>query len=804
MINELYENHSILSPPGTLMGWVTKVILLAGVNYAVGRLSLLLAVPPGFATAVFPPSGIALAALLLFGYRLWPGIFIGSCLFSAHQAFDTSTTEATIQTSVIALSIAMGSTFQAIAGAYLIRRFIAALTPLDEERDVVLFLLLGGPVSCIIASTCGVTTLHIAGAIPRDGIAFNWFTWWVGDTIGVLIFAPLLMIVFGQTHPVMRRRMRSVVMPLCFTFIVVVTVFIYTREREREKDSFEIDRQATLLARTLQRNFDLYTEVLMSLVNFYESSVEVDREEFRTFTARSLSRHKGIKALEWIPRVRDEDRAEFVQRTRAEGFATFRLTERDAQGKLILAMQRPAYYPVYFVEPYIGNEAAFGFDLGSNRTRSDAIHRAIGTGQPITTGRINLVQEATEHSGVLVMTPVYNKNVRLDTLAMRQEHLTGFVLGVFQIDRIVNEAIGRSSKNMSFAIFDESAKGDDRLLFNHTPENSEPTEMALSASIEMPGRRWTLQISPTTRFLIAQRGWQASIVLAAGLAFTALLGGFLLVLTGRTAQIESLVSQRTAELSAAVDELGDEVLIRQKIQDDLENRNTDLIRANKELDEFTYVASHDLQEPLRNMISFCTLLAEDAGEKLSDDVAEDLKHIQSSSKRMQNLVKDLLILSRARRKELRRERVELDRCLDNAIDALKLRIAETHTRIDRQPLPVITGDPTLMTQLFQNLVSNAIKFADETPIITITAEKNGEHWTIGVSDNGIGIDREYAEHVFAPFKRLHGITEYEGTGIGLTICQKAVERHGGRIWVEFDGAKGTHFRFTLPAENEQE
>lgn len=232
---------------------------------------------------------------------------------------------------------------------------------------------------------------------------------------------------------------------------------------------------------------------------------------------------------------------------------------------------------------------------------------------------------------------------------------------------------------------------------------------------------------------------------------------------------------------------------------ELELRTLELERFNNELDQFTYVASHDLQEPVCNLISYSTLLQEDLGAELPEEAEEDLHYITSSAERMKHLVQDLLELSRAGRAAVKKEPVSLDDCLENALDALRMRVEETNAIIHRQTLPVVLGDATLLTQLYQNLLGNALKFVGfNPPEIELTAEQTGDMWTLGIRDNGIGIEAEYIEHIFKPFKRLHGMAEHDGTGIGLSICQKAVERHGGRIWVDSRPGEGCYFQFTLP------
>lgn len=227
--------------------------------------------------------------------------------------------------------------------------------------------------------------------------------------------------------------------------------------------------------------------------------------------------------------------------------------------------------------------------------------------------------------------------------------------------------------------------------------------------------------------------------------------------------------------------------------------NAELARKNAELDSFTYVASHDLQEPLRKLTSFSKLLEMDLGGDLSATVQKDLDFISDAASRMQTLVRDVLHLSRAGNSEMRREPVALSKCVDDAVAAIAAAIEESGAEIGRDPLPTVIGDPVLLTQVFQNLLSNAVKFVapGRKPVMHVTASGNGDGWVFGVRDNGIGIPAEHQQEVFAPFRRLHGRMEYPGTGIGLAICRRAVERHEGTIWVESVPGGGTHIRFTI-------
>jgi PAS domain S-box-containing protein len=230
----------------------------------------------------------------------------------------------------------------------------------------------------------------------------------------------------------------------------------------------------------------------------------------------------------------------------------------------------------------------------------------------------------------------------------------------------------------------------------------------------------------------------------------------------------------------------------------LERMNRELVALNAELDDFTHMASHDLQEPLRTLTAFSDLLRRDLGQSLPERAAKDLGFITDAAKRMQRLIKDLLALSRAGRSAHKREKISLGECADQALEALATRVKETGAQIMRDKLPDVWGDSTLLTELYQNLIGNALKFCEnQHPLIHLTVEERDGDQIFGVKDTGIGIEPQYAEEIFKPFRSLHGHAEYEGSGIGLAICRKIVERHGGKIWVESEPGKGSHFRFTI-------
>ncbi|MCX4392129.1 ATP-binding protein [Streptomyces sp. NPDC087769] len=227
----------------------------------------------------------------------------------------------------------------------------------------------------------------------------------------------------------------------------------------------------------------------------------------------------------------------------------------------------------------------------------------------------------------------------------------------------------------------------------------------------------------------------------------------------------------------------------------------ELRRSNAELEQFAYVASHDLQEPLRKVASFCRLLEKRCAESLDGRARQYIDYAVDGATRMQVLIDDLLAFSRVGRVHDKWKPVGLDRTLDRALADLALVVEESGATVVREsPLPEVTGDATALSMVWQNLIGNAVKFRrpDVPCRITVGCVREGEDWHFCVSDNGIGIAPEFAQKVFVIFQRLHGRDEYEGTGIGLALCRKIVEVHGGRIWLDEESSEGTRIRFTLP------
>jgi light-regulated signal transduction histidine kinase (bacteriophytochrome) len=243
-----------------------------------------------------------------------------------------------------------------------------------------------------------------------------------------------------------------------------------------------------------------------------------------------------------------------------------------------------------------------------------------------------------------------------------------------------------------------------------------------------------------------------------------------------------------------------QILRIERARSRIQSRSAELARSNADLEQFAYVASHDLSEPLRKVTNFCQLLERQYADQLDDKARQYIVFMVDGAKRMQALINDLLDFSRVGRSNEHFVQVDLELALARALTNLEEPIAEAQAVIEHDPLPSVPGEPTLLTAMLQNIVGNAIKYRspDRPCKVRVTAEQQGDDWLLTVDDNGIGVEPQYADRIFTIFQRLHLRDQYGGTGIGLAMCRRIVDFHRGRIWLGEKQEPGARFQLTLP------
>jgi PAS domain S-box-containing protein len=538
-----------------MSSYLSKVALFALAYYVTGRLGLLLAVPPGYATAMWPPSGFALAGILILGYRYWPGVLLGSFAVNLFTSFDPSNASSMLLSGGIAVIIAGGATLQATVSAWLCRRWIVFPNVLEQTGDIGLLLTLGGPVGCLINSFIGVGTLTVFGLIPLEKSPFSWLTWWVGDTIGVLVFTPIVLLISNKGAQVSNQRKKVAGTVLVGTFALTVAIFIGARDSEhkRQLDSFE--RKASLITTELDDKFLSYRDAIYGVTLLYRSSQNVDPDEFRIFAAGVLERHPGMRGLTWAPKIRNSDRQLFEAAQRRQGFPGFRIMEQAGR-QLVAAAQRDVYFPVTYIEPFV--EELRGFDNNSEAIRRRTLEKALDQGTGQATPRLSLIQREKDGYGMLLFRPIYQNGKPANTVEERRRNIEGFIVGAF----ILPELIAASLKNIEhndveFYITDDDSPLEKQLLYDsrtvdhkesQTALPSHPQDMHWQRQISVAGRSWTIHFIQTQAMLLVHQNWTVWLVLAGGLLFTGLSGVFIMMFSARTDIVRRLVEQRTQQL----------------------------------------------------------------------------------------------------------------------------------------------------------------------------------------------------------------------------------------------------------------
>ena len=539
------------APPGgfSAIRWLGSTLLTATIYFIAGKLALFLAIPPGYASAVWPAAGLALGCLLLFGNRAWPGIIIGSFLVHFWTSLDTATFGAILRSAAMPLFIGSGAALQTYAAAFLIRRFVGMPTAFATEKEVVRFSLVS-MATCVIAATIGVTTLWIGRVIHSADYFTNWVTWYVGDAIGTLIFAPLVLI-WTQGVAEWRRKL-SVTVPMTFTLAVVVALFFETNRWEQGRARMEFDQRVESLTQKLQSDFDSYLDVLRSVQNFFASSPSVSQSSFRSFVARDIADHPGIQSLSWDVRVPKAKMAAFIEAAHRDGLTNFQLTDRDAQLKLIPAAPRDEYVVIRYIEPVFGNEKELGFNIASDPIRREAFEWSRDNGEARATKQTKLISEKGSVPAVIIYMPIYTNGLSHGTVEERQHRLEGYVASVFRIGDIIAQSLGAANQEgLQLRLLDDSPTSTPQTIFRNSTGRAKPAALLRRTSLEMAGRKWSLECSLSSEYLLADRSWQSWSVLAVGLLFTSLVGAFLLVVTGDRQRDEVLVAERTQELVAA-------------------------------------------------------------------------------------------------------------------------------------------------------------------------------------------------------------------------------------------------------------
>lgn len=764
------------------LDYIAKVLLLATLYYAFGKPSMELATATTYPSLLWPSAGIALGMLLAYGGGLWPGVLLGNFLLNSFL-LDAAWNGTDFDGVKIlpAFGVGSGAALQAYIGYVLIKRYVGLPVTVDRPREMLRLLVLAGPIASVISATVGTLTLSLAGVINEGHMFANWRIWWMGDTLGAIIFMPIFL-AFSGTLPRIFARDKSRGVFATVTFAALIIPLVVTLVAWKQLTYHTLDKARTQFANTVLENerafdyrIDSFEQTLLSGVGLFSGSADVTRSEWRAFAAalRVQDRFPGVRGLGFIAYVKPEDAENFVAETRADK-PDFKLHPEGAAEFMV----------VKYLEPEAGNEAAIGLNISALPDRSRTAWQAADSGHAALSARMTLVQDEKKAPGFALMLPFYQADAVLDTVEQRRAALIGWISSPFNSDVFLKGLSVGQGNDFDLAVYDSDSETPANLIYA-TSDPKRQAGFTLRKEVNVKQRKWTFVWRSTDAFERKADSNEPFIILISGLVFTGLFGLLLVTLGRRSETVERMVDMRTAELKER------EANLAQVIDK--------LTQSNAELERFAYVVSHDMQEPIRAVANFSSLLWHQYETKLDPAGQKYLTIITDSAKRLQAMVSDLLEYARVGQGARAREKTDVNQLMQYVLDNLKVTIDEHSAEVTYGTLPVLQGYPVQFMSLLQNLINNAIKYqpAGKVPHVRVAAEDKGDHYLFSVADNGIGIEPGNVDKIFEPFKRLHSYQEYNGTGLGLAVCKKIVDNHGGRIWVESVPGTGSIFYFTV-------
>lgn len=523
--------------------------LLITIAYvATGKLGMLLALPPGYASPIFLPAGIAVAAALIGGRKTLPWIFLGSLLLNIWIGYSASLQVDALGVAVAVL-IAFASLLQAAVGGGILRHTIGYPSSFDRKDKFLRFLMLA-PVICLVSASLSVTSLWLLGIVDSAAFAANWGAWWFGDTLGVLVMLPLIMTVVDAQGSVRQSRLYTVTIPLLavlsigFVAVYFLQQAAFNSARKAQQDSFEY--QAREIALRIEQRLATYEQVLRGAKGLFSASNSVDRGEFGDYVATQnlAERYPGIQGVGFSPIISLQEKSRHIDSMRKNGFPDYRIWPEG---------ERQLYAPIVYLEPLAGsNLRALGYDVYSDSVRSDAMNRARDLDKTILSGKLRLVQETGvgEQPGFIMYLPVFRNGYPHASEAERRANVMGWVSAPFRMNDLMEGLLGDQVHNLDLEIYDgESVTSTAQMYDSNSLQDQNSTPLySTYRSIGIMGHTWTIRLHSLPKFEANFNTAEVTIVRISGISITLLLAVLVWQLAiGRTRAL-NLAQEMTREL----------------------------------------------------------------------------------------------------------------------------------------------------------------------------------------------------------------------------------------------------------------
>jgi len=521
--------------------------IIAIIYFIFGATGLQLGVLSGYSTAIFPAAGVAFVAIFTGGSKLLPAVWLGSA--SINVWMSSKFGDIGVQNIVVAASIGISSSLQALVAVVLTKRFCkSGSEKLLNTSNSLWFLLLAGPMACLIAASWACATLLTADIIPSTEFVSHWLHWWLGDTLGVILFTPLLLMVLNYRKPWWSQRIKNIILPVLTALTITLLTFFYVADNEKAHITNQLKEIASPITESIKSNLYAYQELVGSIGNLVKINPSLEYSLFEHFTESIIDNHPELSALSWNPRISSSDRSQFeAYISQQMGMSNIRITQRDQLNQLVpVKEERSSYVPIAYISPLGSNIKAIGYDISSNPVRLNALNLANTTGKVAITAPIQLVQDTDTRMGILLLTPVMLNNP--------SDSADGYAVGVFHLDTIWQRIFNKQlTEGLSLILEDIDPSTSNTILFHSDKITTfQDFEYSLVDDIYFGGRHWRLSIYASPSYLSSKQSLLAWQVLLAGVVFTSLLQLLLLSITGHhymiVQKVERLLTEQTAIL----------------------------------------------------------------------------------------------------------------------------------------------------------------------------------------------------------------------------------------------------------------
>lgn len=753
-------------------------------SYALtGLLAVSLSAPSEHVSPLYLPAGVALALLVGWGPRILPAIGMGAAtvtLVSGWQAFPLASSLAMV---AIVVASGLGAALQAWVGWRLTMPVDRQALTLEHPGQIGRFLLLAGPVACTVSAAVSVATRATIGLLPHEAAPQVFLNWWMGDTLGVLMGAPMVLTLVGHPRELWLARRRLVGVPLLILTVLLAMAVrqVQIWNTERQAATFQRDAQAATHAVKLR--LIGYRDALAAITGLFQSSDSVTRDEFSRATRYWLSTLKGIQAIGWEERIFAADIPAFEARQRQEGLSNFKVFDTHQH----LPPNSPELAVIRYVEPKAGNELALGFNVLSAEIPREAYEQARREDRVVVTRGIRLMQERGQQTGVVMYQPVF-KGEPFTPQTRVQANLGATFLALRMDDALAAMMQGLPSY-LAACLLDASEPDHPILGGTSTckPKQASPGgQHYAEIPLEFGNRQWHLLLWNAGPVPVTGLGATAWLLAVGGVMLAAALGALLLVMTGHARRIESAVDEARQQRAAA------EV-------------------ANQAKSDFLSRMSHELRTPLNAVLGFAQVMSLDQREPLPPTQRQRVEQIQQAGWHLLDMIDDVLDISRIDMGTLKLQTTPL-RIADELAIASKLFQEDADKQGVRLLIPHdlpsewgVMADASRLRQILSHLLSNAIKFNQRGGEVSVSVSRGqapdgSSGMLIKVIDTGMGMNESQLSQLFEPFNRLgREQGPIDGTGIGLVISRHLAVLMGGLLDVHSAEGKGSTFVLTLPA-----